>query len=329
MSCGRVALDRAGIPITNYYASEIDKYAIKVSKHNYPDIIQVGDVRELNGSDLPKIDLLIGGFPCQSYSFAGKQRGFEDSRGTLFYECARLLKELKPKYFLFENVVMKKEYENYISEQFGVEPILINSSLVSAQNRKRLYWTNIPSVTQPEYKNITWGDVREHGVNSENYYYSHNALQWLIRSSRKKHKHLTIHGDNDKMQMLEASHCKKYSNQRFFGILDKPSNVSKYKSMVKDYGIQFETQDSVFLKHDVVKDCLYTVDKEGLRQDFTKENTFSDQTSFVRYITPLECERLQTLPDSFTSCVSNTQRYKMLGNGWTVDVIAHILKGIK
>lgn len=329
MSCGRVALERAGVPITNYYASEIDKYALKVSKHNYPDIIQLGDVKELKADSLPKIDLVIGGFPCQSFSLSGKQLGFEDARGTLFYECVRLLEEVKPTYFLFENVGMKKEYEDYISNALGVEPIIINSSLVSAQNRKRLYWTNIPNVAQPEYKGITWVDIREYGVNSENYYYSHTALQWLIRSSRKRDKHLTIHGNDDKMQMLEASHCKKYSNQRFFGILDKPSSVAKYNSMVEEYGIQFETQDAVFLKHDDIKNCLYSVDKDGNRQDFTKEDTFTDYTSFVRYITPIECERLQTLPDGYTACVSNTQRYKMLGNGWTVDVITHILKGLK
>ena len=139
MSCGQIALNRANIPYDNYYASEIDKHAIKVTQHNYPETIQLGDVTEIKSSDLPQIGLLIGGSPCQGFSFAGKQLNFEDPRSKLFFEFVRLLKECKPKFFLLENVKMKKEYQNVISEHLGVEPIEINSALVSAQNRKRLY----------------------------------------------------------------------------------------------------------------------------------------------------------------------------------------------
>jgi DNA (cytosine-5)-methyltransferase 3A len=140
MSCGQLALSRLGIEVENYYAAEIDTHAIKVTQHNFPNTIQLGDVTKIKGSDLPKIDLIIGGSPCQGFSFAGKQLNFNDPRSALFFEFVRLIKECKPKYFLLENVVMKKESEKVITELLGVEPIMINSSLVSAQNRKRLYW---------------------------------------------------------------------------------------------------------------------------------------------------------------------------------------------
>lgn len=266
MSCGQIALNKAGIEYDNYFASEIDKHAIKVTQTNYPNTIQLGDVTKAKGSDLPKIDLLIGGSPCQGFSFAGKGLNFEDPRSKLFFEFVRLKNETQPKYFLLENVVMKKEHEKVISEFLGVEPILINSNLVSAQNRKRLYWTNIPGLKQPVDKQIGWGKIREFGV-ADNFYYSENGLSWLKRDGERKGKKLAIWGENDKCQMIEASHFKNYSSQRFFGIEDE----------------------------------------KGLR-----------------YITPIECERAQTVPDNYTECVSNTQRYKMLGNGWTVDVIAHI-----
>ena len=148
MSCGQIALNKADINIDNYYASEIDEYAIKVTQKNYPNTIQLGSVVDVKGTDLPKIDLLIGGSPCQGFSFAGKQLNFEDERSKLFFEYVRILKETKPKYFLLENVRMKKEYQDVISSALGVEPILINSNLVSAQERKRLYWTNISNITQ-------------------------------------------------------------------------------------------------------------------------------------------------------------------------------------
>ena len=154
ISCGQVALERAGIKVNDYYACEIDKHTIKVTQHNYPNTIQLGDVRDLKCSDLPRIDILIGGSPCQGFSFSGKQLNFNDPRSKLFFEYVRILKEIKPKYFLLENVVMKKEYQDIISENVGVEPIKINSALLSGQNRRRLYWTNIPNIKQPEDKNI-------------------------------------------------------------------------------------------------------------------------------------------------------------------------------
>ena len=161
MSCGRLALDRLGIKVDKYYASEIDKYAIQVSSANYPDIIQIGDVCNVKGEDYPDIDLVLAGSPCQGFSFAGNQLAFDDPRSALFFEFVRILKEVKPKYFLLENVKMKKEFLDVISEQVGVEPILINSALVSAQNRLRYYWTNIPGVEQPEDRGIVLRDILE------------------------------------------------------------------------------------------------------------------------------------------------------------------------
>jgi len=161
MSCGMIALDRLGIKVDNYYAAEIDKYATQVSEANYPDIIRLGDVCGVKAKDLPKIDLILAGSPCQGFSFAGKQLAFDDPRSMLFFEFVRLLKECKPKYFLLENVRMKKEYLDVISDQVGVQPIFINSSLVSAQSRQRYYWTNIPGIEQPEERGIVLRDILE------------------------------------------------------------------------------------------------------------------------------------------------------------------------
>ena len=339
MSCGQIALERSGIKVENYFASEIDKYTIQVTKHNYPNTKHIGDVTKVKGTDLPKIDLLIGGSPCQGFSFAGKQLNFEDPRSKLFFDFVRLLQETKPKYFLLENVVMKQEYQDIISQHLGIKPILINSSLVSAQNRKRLYWTNIPNTTKPQDKGITWGDVREYGVNTESYYYTDKAMQWLARVSQKKNKPLTVHSNNDKMQMLEASHYKKYSNQRFFGIVDLPENKQAVAGMRGRYLINGKaqigkqslkglTKQYIEFKYDGKTNALTTVAKDNVVVPFTLPNRVPADEFFFRYLTPLECERLQTVPDNYTVCVSNTQRYRMLGNGWTVDVIAHIFKGL-
>ena len=169
MSCGRLALDRLGIKVDKYYASEIDKYAIQVASANYPDTIQIGDVCDVKGEDYPNIDLILAGSPCQGFSFAGKQLAFDDPRSALFFEFVRVLKEVNPKYFLLENVKMKKEFLDIISDQVGVEPILINSSLLSAQNRQRYYWTNIPGVEQPEDRGLVLKDILEDFVGEEHF----------------------------------------------------------------------------------------------------------------------------------------------------------------
>ena len=221
ISCGHIALDKAGIPINKYYASEIDKYAIKVTNKNYPETINLGDVTTVSGELFTeKIDLLIGGSPCQGFSQAGKMKNFDDPRSKLFWEYVRILQEVKPKYFLLENVVMKQEWQDIISEALGVKPIMIDSSLTSAATRKRLYWTNIPGVGQPEDLGITFGDIRERDVQEGSIYYTDKGLDWIRRHEKRTGKTLRIIGDSDKMQMLEASMYKKYSSQRFFGIED-------------------------------------------------------------------------------------------------------------
>ena len=182
MSCGQIALNKLGIEYEGYYASEVDEYAIKVSKDNFPDMIHLGDVTKVNGADLPKIDLLIGGSPCQGFSFAGKQLNFNDPRSKLFFEYVRLLHETKPRYFLLENVMMKKEYQEVISKHLGVEPILINSSLLSAQNRKRLYWTNIPGVGQPENLKKRLIDILEPEVDKK-YFLSEKIVQGFLNKT--------------------------------------------------------------------------------------------------------------------------------------------------
>ena len=154
MSCGQIAINKLGIKDYTYYASEIDKYAISITQKNFPNTIQVGDITKLSGNEFSNIDLMLAGSPCQGFSFAGNQLAFDDPRSKLFFEFVRLLKKIKPKYFLLENVRMKKEYLNIITQHLGVEPILINSSLLSAQSRQRYYWTNIPNVTQPKDKGI-------------------------------------------------------------------------------------------------------------------------------------------------------------------------------
>ena len=164
ISCGQIALERAGIKVSNYFASEIDKNAIKVTQHNYPSTIQLGSVIDVKAENLSKIDLLIGGSPCQGFSFMGNQLNFDDPRSKLFFEYLRLLKECNPTYFFLENVKMRREYQDTISKELGVEPILIDSGLVSAQHRERLYWTNISNITQPNNKNILLKDILESDI---------------------------------------------------------------------------------------------------------------------------------------------------------------------
>ena len=232
ISCGRVALEKAGKQIETYFASEIDKYSEKVAKMNYPDTVEIGDVTKVsyidgilytgNGNyEVPKIDMVIGGSPCQGFSNAGKKKNFDDPRSRLFWEYVRILDEVKPTWFLLENVVMKKEWSDIITEALGVSPVMIDSALVSAAHRRRLYWTNISEqIGQPADKGITFGDIRERNVPEGTIYYSQNGLAWIKRQEERTGKKLRIIGDKDKMQMLEASMYKKDSSQRFFGIED-------------------------------------------------------------------------------------------------------------
>ena len=515
MSCGRLALDSLGIKVDNYYAAEIDKYATQVSEANYPDIIRLGDVCGVKAENLPKIDLLLAGSPCQGFSFAGKQLAFDDPRSALFFEFVRILKECKPKYFLLENVKMKKEFLDIITQQVDAQPILINSALLSAQNRQRYYWTNIPGVEQPKQKGVVLKDILETGNISEEYKYSQKSIDYMNRGNEKwkttrradkyqqtadKEKSFTVTANwhkgvpynffQDDIKTLEKEgeefdkNLDKMTNKegkaycltaRYDGAVawnsiekkqrtmipvvqethDKPLKVGmnveevkvrkhevdipslqyllremKVESKKTNKQIAEETNqpitkvehwfrtdssfaipgDDVWLKlkevlgiHTEVfdkpimefeyRDGVYetkqrvysdkgkaptltagnteqyiethntpkvvagawrgrSLDKDGknvdwksttpkqmleLRKDeksnalsqVTKDNVVVENETYWRKLTCRECERLQTVPDDYTASVSNTQRYKMLGNGWTIEVVAHILQNMK
>ena len=293
MSCGQIALGRAGIDVENYYSSEIDKHAIKETMINYPDTIQVGDVTKIVASDLPKIDLLIGGSPCQGFSFSGKQLNFEDPRSKLFFEFVRLLKECEPTYFLLENVVMKKEYEQVITDYLGVEPIQVNSTLVSAQNRVRLYWTNIPNVGQPDDKNITLMDILEDGV---------MIGDTIVRPE-----------DLNKGTILGRRLNKD----------GKRDDYNKTIPIVQCLEVRASNRGKSNCITTVAKDNVLTTLPIGRHVD-----AFNRKLPF-RYYTTTEYCRLQTVPDDYFKVSSDNQIRKMIGNGWTVDVIAHIFNGLK
>ena len=288
MSCGQIALNRTGISYGKYYASEIDKHAIKVTQHNYPRTIQLGDVREIKAENLPKIDLLIGGSPCQGFSFSGKQLNFDDPRSKLFFEFVRLIKEVKPKYWLLENVVMKKEFEQIISEHLGVQPIKINSSLVSAQNRERLYWANF-EITQPTNKEINLIDILE--------------TDDLINPSAIRGRRLN-----------KATILGRRLNER--GVRD---DYNKDVPITQCLEVRATNTNK--------SNCLTTVEKDNVLTTMPigrHKDAFKNKLPF-RYYTLKEYCRLQTVPENyFTDIVSESQAKKMLGNGWTVDVIAHI-----
>ena len=490
MSCGQLALQRLGIEVSTYYASEIDKYAIEVCQANFPETIQVGDVCNLKGKDFKNIDIIFAGSPCQGFSRAGKGLAFDDPRSALFFEFIRLLKEVKPKYFLLENVRMKQEFQDIITEQvsacypdfkggdlFGsqIKPILINSALLSAQNRERLYWTNIPGVEQPEDKGIVLKDILEENP-EEKYKLSDAKVDRVLNSPRGKgffynedsekigtliagyHKEPTdasyietkpkqvgiatdikghdilkrvyspdgksptlnsMGGGNREpkvvsgawrarskkdgkrvawketkpQQMLEL---RKDQKSNSIGLVQKDSVVVSTKPnqinpSKKANGKQPYMQDRIFHKEgkshaltksfadrtnvgEVVKDLVeeerivvdkekrqlliaeatkkgYTVIEDGDCFDISYPNSKTRRGRNMKYkcnalttvnqnymrfenlswrkLTPLECERLQTVPDNYTNHVSNTRRYSMLGNGWTIDVIAHILKNME
>jgi DNA (cytosine-5)-methyltransferase 3A len=479
MSCGRIALERLGIKVDNYYASEIDKYAMKVSAANYPDIIQVGDITKLDLSTLPKIDLIMGGSPCQGFSVAGKGLAFDDPRSALFFEFVRCVSELKPKYFLLENVRMKKEYLDVISEYMGVEPIMINSALVSAQNRVRFYWTNIPGVEQPEQRGIVLRDILETQTNekpvkdterNQRHYRNDdkkslcmtatmykgagnngmtlvqqkpvkvgmnveqvkvrkheveiNSLQYLLREMKKESSKTNKQiAEETNTPITKAEHW--FRTDSSFAIPSdeiwlKLKEVLGIETDIFDKQImEFEYRDGVYESkqrvysengksptltagnkdqyietHDTPKQVGIAVDIKGhdqikrvysedgksstlttcggghrepkvmvdkrkpnqinpskkangvqpymqdrvfhvngkshcLTKEFaSRTNVGDEQEVYWRKLTPVECERLQTVSDNYTNYVSNTQRYKMLGNGWTIEVITHILKNM-
>ena len=323
IACGYEALLRAWIKVDAYYASEIDKYAIQVAQKNHPDIIQVWDVTQLKWEDFKDIDLLIGGSPCQWFSMAWKMLNFDDPRSALFFEFVRLLKEVKPKYFLLENVKMKKEFRDKISEIMWCEPILIDSALVSAQHRERYYRTNIPNVTQPDDKWIMLKDVIITEPVEEKYYLTETQLNTIKRNFGAKGKIL-----NDWESLIEKMTFPARINQIWWLDIKVPTLCTAmwtWWGNVPCVAIAYAPNSREFKQQWFKTEKAPTIAARDYKDPKIIMNyTEKTDSCILRKLTPIECERLQTLPDDYTAWVSNTQRYKALGNWWTVDVIAHI-----
>lgn len=305
IACGRLALQRANIQVDTYYASEIEKSSIKVALTNFPDIIEVGDVRNLNTKDFKDIDLMIWGSPCQNFSMAGKRQGMTtkdkitidtldkylyykqqnysfEGQSYLFWEAIRLLKEIKPKYFLMENVNMADKWKSIITRELNVQPIEINSNLVSAQNRVRLYWTNIPNVSVPQDKHVQLKDILE---------------------TNKDWNKATIVGRRLNQEGKREDYNKSIPISQYIEVRDTNTNKSN---------------------------CLTTVEKDNVLTPLPigrHKDAFKLNLPF-RYYSQTEYERLQTLPNGYTSCLSSSVAKKVIGNAWTVDVITHLLKGL-
>lgn len=384
MACGRIALERAGIKVKAYYASEIDKPAMKVAKHNWPDIIHIGDVTKVfycegwlfteNGEFyVGKIDLLIGGSPCQGFSFAGKQLNFNDPRSKLFFEFVRLREETQCEYFFLENVVMKKEYQEIISSYLNVQPVFINSALVSAQTRKRLYWSNIPFYKLPVDKGIYLKDILLDKVD-EKYIHSAEAVAYMCRevSGGRSHWEFKHHSDSDKSSCITAVISKGVPyNVLIDRLMSKGLETYQINQSKKANGKQPHNQDRIYdsngkcvaLSTEFAGRTNVLHVREATKKGFIEvqpgecfDNTFPESktrrgramvdkancltatkydynqylgNAIIRRLTPIECERLQTVKDGYTSVSSDTQAYRMLGNGWTVDVIAHLFEPLK
>jgi len=361
-SGGQVALQKLGIHVDNYYASEIDKYAIKVTQANFPNTIQLGDVTDLDPHEIAywDIDLMMGGSPCQGFSFAGHQLNFDDPRSKLFFNFVEMLEIVKPKYVLLENVRMAKKSQDVISDYMGFEPQALNSSKVSAQNRYRLYWfgkrvgNSYEQIPIPPMidKGITMQDILEDGYatdemtsNGKSHCLTarYNGAVWWNSIERKQRTMVlkdnpTMSKDglirvgtadlkgHDSIKRVYAQEGKAPTLTTMQGGHREPkvavgrivNRRLDENGTRKDYQLELPYTRQIEVRKDEKSNCLTTVQKDNVVVS----------KDMWRKLTPLECERLQTLPDNYTNHVSNSQRYKMIGNGWTVDVIAHILKSI-
>lgn len=364
MSCGRITLSELGIPVEKYYASEVDKFAIKATMQNFPDTIQLGDVRELEVSRMDKIDLIIGGSPCTNLSMSGKRKGLSTKEGMevldlqtylelkengfefegqsyLFWEYIRIYHELiergdNPKFFL-ENVEMGKKWESVFNETIGRKGIHINSALVSAQNRRRIYWTDIhDDIPQPEDRGILLRDILEEEVD-EKYFLSRKMIDWLNIHKKKRNVEIRLLDGDDKSHCLTVSgQIKGNLSTDYICVAMRgresacltPKRTEYGKQIRKEYeaGIVKEQRKNIQQlepREDGRTNCLTTVQKDNL--------VLVDNGNFrIRRLTPTECARLQTVPEWYIwDGISDTQRYKMLGNGWNVETIKHIFKYIK
>ena len=367
MSCGQLALERANVSVDNYYACEIDKYAMQIANKNFPNTIQLGDVSYINshGSDElneGEIDLLMGGSPCQGFSFAGEQLAFDDPRSKLFFEFIRIMNDLKPKYVLLENVRMKKQFEDVITEHMGFPPQLLNSSKVSAQNRWRNYWFG--TYINGKYEQIMIPPLEDKGlvlkdilqtdhdeppvpINERNARHHKNPNQKALCTTATMYKGAGNNGMTLVDRLMPVGEAEEYAHYNYRATKEvyhmngkaptlltmqggnREPKVATYSpkggrivnrrldanGVRKDYQMDLPLEPQVEIRSDDKTNCLTTVQKD---------NVVVEGMTW-RKLTPVECERLQTLPDNYTEGVSKTQRYKMIGNGWTVDVIAHIL----
>lgn len=347
---GLLALKRAGVPVGKYYASEVDKYAIQIATKNHPELIPVGDVKNCLARNFPNIDLFIGGSPCQDLSIAKQNRqGLSGTRSGLFWHYVRLLRTLKPRYFLLENVAsMSQKDKEKITEILGVRPILINSALVSAQQRKRLYWTNIPNITQPEDRGILLKDILDSGIPTEDKAHCIDANYWKTPGKSVLDN---THARNRRPMVFEALYspydqiirtdksaalgtgCAHFGNRTGQVVLGNLYNgtihLEKSGTLGTGRGLTTKTSYCVIAHATDFQFKTYTVkDKQVVIRETAYKIDLPDGNYTIRKLSPTECERLQTWPDGYTEGVSNTQRYKMLGNGWTADVIAHIFSFI-
>ena len=340
ISCGMLALNRAGIPIKEYHAFEIDKYAMEVSKKNFPEIVQHGNVFDGNFKDFQGYDLLIGGSPCTYWSISKKNRETtSDGEGfRLFMEYVRALNESKCRYFLYENnYSIHRNIKNEISEKLGVQPIMINSALVSAQQRKRCYWTNIPDVIQPEDKGILLNDILENAVgwHDKSYCMTASYSKAVLHNSLKRNQRtmvaVPVYGAAQRGRYKENGSTEQHIEIRNDGKSNCLTTVQKDSLICKpvrigEYGKGGQGQ-RIYSVHGKSVTLSANGGGQGAKTGLYKID-LPDGDYIIRKLTPIEAERLQTLPDNYTDGISNTQRYKCIGNAWTVDVIAHILKGI-
>ena len=339
ISCGRLALERAGLPVECYDAFEIDKYAVTVSERNYPDIVHHGDVFDGDFTKFKGYDLLLGGSPCTYWSIAKKGRETtSDGMGfRLFMEYIRALRESGCKYFLYENnYSIHQNIKDEISNYLGVEPILMNSALVSAQNRKRCYWTNIPNVVQPEDKGILLADILENGMPWQDKSYCmtasydgaviYNTLERKQRTmvampvgAAQRGRYVDGEKTEQHIEVREDGKSNCLTTVQKDSLVCSPVRIGHYGKGGQGQRIYSVVGKSVTLSANGggqgAKTGLYKID-------------LPDGDYVIRKLTPVEAERLQTLPDNYTAGISNTQRYKCIGNGWTVDVITHILGGL-
>lgn len=329
MSCGQIALRELGIKVKTYFASEIDGAAIQTTNLNFPDTVQLGDVRNVKAANLPKIDLLIGGSPCQGFSICGKRLNFEDPRSVLFFEFVRVLNEVREKnpdvLFLLENVKMKREFEGVISQYLGLQPVQINSALVSAQNRIRLYWTNIQTreeglfrelytdIPQPADKQLLLKDVlQDESEVEERFYMNETTLKKVI-----------LHAERNKA-----------AGNGFKAEIHQPEEKA---ACVTVKGTWWRDLVIVQRGHGFNKGGVFEGKAPTLTASSWEHNNFvadlrkgnATKLVGVRRLTPTETARLQTVPDWYRWNVKETQIYRMLGNGWTVEVIKHIFSFIK